>query len=136
MKQVVIILLSIIGLSACEKSSTQDPQERDRKHLSEMLEDIHAIVDTVECVDESQWTFTPIGSKACGGPQSHLAYPLSIDTAAFMDQVRQYTEAEHDYNIAYKITSSCDVVAPPAEVTCEDGKPKLIYRGTGLTASH
>lgn len=128
MKQITVILLAFIGLVACEKSSTQDPQERDREQLSDMLKDIHGIVDTVECVDGSQWEFTAVGSKACGGPQSYLAYPLSIDTAEFMDQVRRYTQAEQEYNVTYKITSTCDVVAAPTDVTCEDGKPKLVYR--------
>ena len=82
MKQIMMILFAIVGLVACEKSSTQDPQERDREQLSDMLKDIRLrAVDTVDCVDDSQWEFTAIGSKACGGPQSYLAYPLSIDTA-------------------------------------------------------
>lgn len=134
MKQIMTILFALAGLVACEKSSTQDPQERDREQLSDMLKDIHETVDTVDCVDDSQWEFTAIGSKACGGPQSYLAYPLSIDTAEFMGRVRLYTQAEQDYNVTYKITSTCDVVAPPTDVTCDDGKPKLIYRNLAKSA--
>lgn len=127
MKQITILLLALIGITACEKSDAQDAQQRDRELLAEMLKDIRDAVDTVECSDGSEWDFTAIGSKACGGPQDYLAYPLSIDTGEFMDRVRQYTKAEQEYNVTYKIISTCDVVAPPTDVECEDGKPKLVY---------
>lgn len=127
MRRITIILASIIALISCSKSELKDPQERDKKRLEDMLRDIHDIVDSVDCEDSADWEFTAIGSKACGGPQSYIAVPLAIDTAEFMDQVRRYTKAEQDYNVTYKIISTCDVVAPPTDVVCEDGQPKLIY---------
>ena len=127
MKRITIILASIIALISCTKSELKDPQERDKQRLEDMLRDIHNIVYSVDCEDSADWEFTAIGSKACGGPQSYIAVPLAIDTGKFMDQVRRYTKAEQDYNVAYKIISTCDVVAPPTDVVCEDGKPKLIY---------
>ncbi len=84
-------------------------------------------IDTAICTGPAQWSFTALGSKACGGPKTYIAYPHSIDTVAFLQLVKKYNEAEHAFNEKHNIISDCMAILPPAEVSCVDGKPVLVY---------
>ncbi len=84
-------------------------------------------VDTAICTDPLQWSFTALGNKACGGPKTYIAYPHSIDTVAFLQLVKKYNEAELAFNKKYDIISDCRAILVPAEVSCVDEKPVLVY---------
>ncbi|GGH09292.1 hypothetical protein FAZ19_02045 [Sphingobacterium alkalisoli] len=123
-----VVVFTLTSLTACEKSSSQI-QNADEKNLTALRSKISAIVDTASCIHSENWNFTPIGSKACGGPKGYIAYPNTIDTDAFLKLVQEYNKAEQDYNRKYDIASDCMYVMPPKEVTCENGKPVLAYEG-------
>lgn len=132
MKRLMPLLFIAISIAlSCEKSESK-LQAVDKTTLEEMLKEIKGQVDTAICTDAKEWSFTALGSKACGGPQMYIAYPHSIDTTAFLDLVKQYTEAEDAYNKKHNIASDCMMVMPPSEVICKDGKPVLIYSDKGI----
>jgi len=122
-----IFLFLVIGITSCEKNTMGDRRDQDEQKLSEMLKEIKDIVDTVPCTDPSEWSFIGIGSKSCGGVKDYIAYPHAIDTAAFKELVKEYNEAEAEFNIKYKITSDCMVVEAPIGIICQDGKAVLVY---------
>lgn len=99
----------------------------DEKNLEELLSKITIQSDTAKCNDSKTWNFTALGHKACGGPKTYIAYPNSIDTKAFLELVKNYNTAEEAYNKKYSVISDCALVLPPNSVTCDNGKPVLVY---------
>lgn len=126
MKGFLILLTTICLAYACEKATTKD-QTADQKALQEMRQEIEDMIKDVHCEDADEWSFAPLGSKACGGPQQYIAYPLSIDTEALLALMAKYTKAEDTYNKKYGISSDCMMVTEPSDVICQEGKPVLIY---------
>lgn len=119
-----IVSLDSIKLVVSKK---QDEQTTEYDKLTTLYKEIEKLATNVSCTDATAWSFTPIGSKACGGPQSFIAYPNSIDTVAFLKKVDAYTKAEDQYNIKWNIISTCEAVATPKKVICVDGKATLVY---------
>ncbi|MFY7670647.1 hypothetical protein ACOSP6_06120 [Tenacibaculum sp. MEBiC06402] len=108
-------------------SYAQSDQEKDYEDLMDLFTEIYNLANSVDCTDANNWLITQYGSKACGGPQGYIAYPNSIDVNLFLEKVSNYTQKEHEYNIKWSIVSTCDVVAQPNGVDCENGKPVLTY---------
>lgn len=102
-------------------------QEEDHQELMELYDEIHDLLSGVSCTDAGDWTFTAYGAKACGGPQGYIAYSNQMDTAAFLQKVEAYTEAEKAYNIKWGISSTCDLPSQPKGVACVNGFPVLQY---------
>ncbi|WP_010522684.1 DUF6970 domain-containing protein [Aquimarina agarivorans] len=101
-------------------------QEAGRALLNSMLTELNEISESVVCDDASEWEFTTVGSKACGGPNLFLPYSTTIDVTSFLDKVAVYTKAEDDFNKKWGIVSTCDVVLPPTEIACQNGEAVLI----------
>lgn len=100
-------------------------QEDDRKALEEQFATIRELANSNECVDAANWKIAAYGSKACGGPQGHLAYSKEIDEDYFLELLADYKQAERAYNEKYNIVSDCMVVAKPETIVCEEGKAVL-----------
>ena len=103
-------------------------QTVDDDNLKQLLNKITIQSDTAECNNSENWSFTALGEKACGGPKTYIPYPHSIDTAAFLVLVKKYNAAEKAFNKKYNIISDCAFVLPPTSITCDNGKPVLIYK--------
>lgn len=110
---------------ACEKTPS-DMKSADLEDLKKLKATIIGQVDTAICEDPSEWDFTALGSKACGGPQEYIAFPHSIDTVLFLGLVAEYTAAEQRFNEKYGVVSDCMAVLSPSGIECDDGKPVLI----------
>lgn len=104
--------------------------EEDQMVLQELLLNINAIAESVPCTNESDWNFTPIGSKACGGPSGYIAYPNQINQATFLYDVQRYTIATGQFNTKWGIFSTCDITPAPFGVICEAGEAVLSYQPT------
>ena len=116
-----LILISI----ACDNNALDS--SLDGGELLEMSKEITALSGSVDCKDSSDWSFTAIGSKACGGPSSYIAYSNQIDTVAFLDKVKKYTAAQKKYNQENGVISDCALEAVPFGLVCQDDEPVLIY---------
>jgi len=117
-----LLLLTLYG---CPQE--RDPQDMALADLEYQWSQILALVQSAPCEDPAQWSYTPYGSKACGGPQGYLAYPLTIDVDRFLNLVEQYRQAENQYNIDFNIASPCDAPLEPTGVDCVDQLPVLLY---------
>lgn len=105
-------------------------QQKEQRMLAELLQEITDMANSVTCTDASQWAFTPVGAKACGGPTHYLAYSLTIDVDYFLYLVETYKQEQQAYNIKWGITSDCMMVMPPSSVSCNNGDAVLNYNNT------
>ncbi len=105
-------------------------QEEELEILKKMLAEIEAIADSVVCENAEEWEYTPIGSKACGGPSGFIAYSTKIDVPSFLEKVETYTKAEDDFNKKWGIVSTCDVLLPPNGIACDEGKAIFLFYTT------
>jgi len=96
--------------------------EEDLATLQQMRSDIQTIAESEPCLYAANWSFTAIGSKACGGPQGYIAYSNNIDVASFLNQVETYTLAEQEFNIKWGIISTCDLALMPNGISCVNSK--------------
>ncbi len=111
---------------ACKEDqiSTRD---QELLSLSKQYLEIVQIAQDLPCESDEEWTYTAVGSKACGGPVGYLAYSTEIDTVAFLKMVEDYTKAQKAYNTKYGIISDCSVPTQPTGVFCSEGKPIFDY---------
>ncbi len=133
MRLLIIILVTTLLFISC--SDQDDPivecdtpgisQEADAEKLQLLLAQIEELSLSESCDDPIDWTFTPYGSKACGGPLGYIAYSTQIDVDEFLELVQSYTEATAAFNQNWQVFSDCAVVNPPSRVVCQEGLPVL-----------
>lgn len=142
MKNLLIIGISVLTLASCSskkgiveaetlpKDISQKPHDhftQDEEHvqMKNLIKEIDSIIGNENCTDASDWKFTAIGSKACGGPSSYIAYPTKLEEE-ILPKVTQFTSMQSDFNTKYGLMSDCAMVMPPVEIRCENGKAILI----------
>ncbi|MCA6068923.1 hypothetical protein JI747_017290 [Chryseobacterium sp. RG1] len=109
-----------------ERPADENSQKYDQARLEAIESAIHEEIAKEECTNATDWTFSPIGSKACGGPVSYIAYPKKIEST-LLPKIEFYKNAMSEYNKKYNITSDCMMPAEPTGVKCENGKAVLVY---------
>lgn len=125
MKNFILLSLTIL-FASCEKNQSQ-MKTADEENLQELETAIYDMVDTLTCADAEIWHYVAVGSKACGGPRTYVAYSEDLDTAGFLNLVHKYNESEKAFNEKYNVISDCMHMLPPRDVTCDNGKPVLVY---------
>lgn len=105
---------------------SEDIRKSDLSVLEVLEQEIVILSESVPCTNSSEWKFTPMGSKACGGPTRYIAYHQSVEKK-FLELVDQYTFQQQEYNRKNNVVSDCMLVAPPRSVTCEGNKPILVF---------
>lgn len=111
---------------SCE-SEGYDEKGAEEKRLVGLYAEIEALSKQEACEDASQWEYTAIGSKPCGGPSGYIAYSTQIDTEYFLSRVALYTTLHEEFNKKWGINSDCAVEPVPIGVECVDGEARLIY---------
>lgn len=124
MKQ-LLLLFSLIWLAGCSQLD-DDSKKYEIEEMEELFSEIISLSESVPCTNSGEWFFTPMGSKACGGPTLYLAYHQSV-AEEFLNLVEQYTMLQAEYNQKHNVISDCALLAAPISVTCEGGKPVLVY---------
>jgi hypothetical protein len=123
----LFIAFSLI-LFSCDNDDSSS-QETENQNLTKMYTEIisASMVNSTQCTNPAEWSFTVIGTKSCGGPTGFIAYSLKINVTEFLKKVENYTKAEDAYNKKWGIISTCDIILPPTRVDCINGKPTLMY---------
>lgn len=129
MYKLIMLSFFLLSVGSCSKVVLK---EDDDKNLAAKYAQLEKLSLSVTCDQASEWKFTGIGAKACGGYTSYIAYSSKIDTIDFLKKAKDYTEAMAVYNKKWDIMSDCALVLPPNHVICENGKPKLVYQNQGL----
>ena len=102
-----LYLMCCLGLVGCVEGPTLD-------ELDELYSEIVELAGDGSCDELSECATLPVGSKACGGPQSYLVYCASaVDETSLIEKVDEYTALEHEYNLANDIASTCDEELEP-----------------------
>jgi len=109
-----------------ERPADENSQKYDQARLDKIKSAIEEQIAKEECTDAADWAFSPIGSKACGGPVSYIAYPKKIESD-ILPKIENYTSSMSEYNKKYNITSDCMMPTEPTGVKCENGKAVLVY---------
>lgn len=130
MKRTLFILTSIVlimSLMLACKDRDEPMRNVDQTELERLYKDIEKSAQQFTCENAGEWKFTAIGSKACGGASSYIAYSVKIDESTFLKKVEQFTKLQADYNQKYGVYSDCALVIQPKGVACDNGKPKFTY---------
>jgi hypothetical protein len=127
MKTISLFILPLYLTFISCSNDNSNSQEIDSKNLEKMYDEILVLSNSKQCENSTEWRFTAIGSKACGGPTGYIVYSQKINTSAFLDKVEKYTAAERTFNSKWSITSTCDVPPEPLNISCIEGKAKLVY---------
>jgi hypothetical protein len=124
MKRIATFLISLFVVS-CELATTEPILVTSEELLSAQAEIIR-IAESVPCTNASEWKFTPMGSKACGGPARYIAYHQSVERE-LLDLTERFTSLQKTYNEKNNVLSDCLLVGPPRTIQCEANKAILVY---------
>jgi len=124
MKRIAIFLIALL-VASCELA-TNEPLLVSEEELINAQAEIIRIAESVPCTNASEWKFTQMGSKACGGPARYIAYHLSVERE-ILDLVERFTSLQKAYNEKNNVISDCMLVGPPRTVQCEANKAILVY---------
>jgi thiamine biosynthesis lipoprotein ApbE len=108
-----------------ERPADENSQKYDQAQLDKLKASIESEASKEKCTDANEWTFAPMGAKACGGPQFYIAYPKNKE-ATILNKINDYTERVKAFNQKYQITSDCMMINPPTSIKCVDGKAELV----------
>jgi len=111
-----------------ERPADENSQKYDEAALDKIKSGIESEIAKEKCTSAADWAFSPIGSKACGGPVSYIAYPKKNE-AAILPKIEEYTEKMSQFNKKYSIVSDCMMAAEPTSIKCDNGKAVLVYTG-------
>jgi hypothetical protein len=124
MKRIAIFLIALL-VASCELA-TNEPLLVSEEELINTQAEIIRIAESVPCTNASEWKFTPMGNKACGGPARYIAYHQSVERE-ILDLVNRFTALQKAYNEKNNVISDCLLVGPPRTIQCEANKAILVY---------
>lgn len=138
-----VILFAGLFLLSCKSAQSNDPaempkdiserpadessQKYDEAQLDKLKASIESSVSKEKCTDAAEWAFSPLGTKACGGPVSYIAYPKKNE-AAILPKIEDYAAKMSEFNKKYSINSDCMMAPEPIGVKCQSEKAVLIYQ--------
>lgn len=108
-----------------ERPLDENSQKYEQAQLDQLKNSIQSEISKEKCTDANEWTFAPMGAKACGGPQFYIAYPKKMETA-ILARINDYTEKVKAFNQKYGLVSDCMMIVAPTSVKCVDGKAELV----------
>ncbi|WP_299220969.1 hypothetical protein [uncultured Aquimarina sp.] len=108
-----IALFATLFNSCNDDDDTTSSMEQEQQVLVAMLNEIQTIANSTSCIDATNWTYTAIGAKACGGPKDYIAYSTTIDVEDFLKKVNAYTDLEDVFNKKWGIISDCSIEPKP-----------------------
>lgn len=111
-----------------ERPADESSQKYDQAQLDKLRAEIEGEITKEKCTDATtnEWKPAPIGTKACGGPKSYVAYPAKSE-AQILPKIESYNKKEAEFNQKYSITSDCSFVGEPAGIRCVNGKAEVVY---------
>lgn len=108
-----------------ERPLDENSQKYEQAQLDQLKNSIQSEISKEKCTDANEWTFAPMGAKACGGPQFYIAYPKKMETA-ILARINDYTEKVKAFNQKYGLVSDCMMIVAPTSVKCVNGKAELV----------
>lgn len=109
-----------------ERPADDESRKYDQAQLDILKSAMDAEIAKEKCTDPKEWAFAPIGSKACGGPYSYIAYPKKNEES-ILAKLGNFKNRMIEHNKKYNLTSDCMLPAEPVSIRCEAGKAVLVY---------
>jgi hypothetical protein len=89
-------------------------QKADWAQIVALEDQAKALVKAEGCSSAAQCRTAPVGSRACGGPRYYLVYcSATTDSAALFRKIDAVAAAEREFNVHYKVMSTCEFRMPP-----------------------
>ena len=89
-------------------------QTADWAQIVALEDQAKAVVKADGCSSASECRTAPVGSRACGGPRYYLVYcTKTTDSATLASKLDAVAAAEREYNVHYKVMSTCEFRMPP-----------------------
>lgn len=89
-------------------------QKADWAQIVALEDQAKALVKSEGCSSAAQCRTAPVGSRACGGPRYYLVYcSATTDSAALFKKLDAVAAAEREFNMHYKVMSTCEFRMPP-----------------------
>jgi hypothetical protein len=86
------------------------------------MQQIQAEIGDASCDTNQQCRTLPVGHRACGGPESFLAYSTERgDSAKLLRLAAQHTAARKEQNEGSGMISTCQAITDPG-ATCSAGR--------------
>ena len=123
----LVIALALPGLGACQASHSPAAAVSEATE-QDLLARIRSAIGDASCTSDAQCRTLAIGEKACGGPQSWLAWSAASTAAAPLQAWASELAAlaRHRNQISGRV-SNCQYNADPGAV-CEAGR--CVLRGS------
>ncbi|WP_435523150.1 hypothetical protein [Chryseobacterium indoltheticum] len=115
-----------LPVDIADRPADESSKKYDEANLDKLKSIIESEIAKEKCTAASEWTFAPMGTKACGGPVSYIAYPKKLE-ASVLGKIEYYTQTMSDFNKKYGITSDCMMIAEPTGLRCQGEKAVLVY---------
>ncbi len=95
------------------------------------MDQIHAEIGAASCDAPAQCKTLAVGAKACGGPESYLAYSTKTsDGAKLTALAARDAQARKKADARAGMVSTCSVVSDPG-ANCDAGRCVTLQRSTG-----
>jgi len=91
---------------------------------------LQAAVGTAACDSPAQCKTVAIGHKACGGPESYMAYSTKADGAGVSRLAQRYADARKGEDQRGGMVSNCMLLRDPG-ATCTAGRCVTLQPGQG-----
>jgi hypothetical protein len=130
-----LILLLLAGCAACSTGATPQSQQAPRtppaprEAQGDTLARIRAMVGTPSCSSDAQCHSLPVGHRACGGPESYLAWSSANTSQQELQALAErYKEERRAADAASGMLSTCRFMPDPGAV-CRAGACQLGQAG-------
>jgi hypothetical protein len=125
MKKLILILL--FGCTACT-TQAHDPAhpvasaKQAPPAAADTLGKIRAMIGDAACSENKQCRTLAVGARACGGPETYLAYSTAKTSEAELRALAERHQQERrDANTASGMISTCQFMVDPGAV-CQAGR--------------
>ncbi|MES2900504.1 MAG: hypothetical protein V4723_12310 [Pseudomonadota bacterium] len=95
-----------------------------------LMQELQAAVGAAACDSAAQCKTVAIGHKACGGPESYIAYSTKTDGTKVTSLAARYADARKGENQRSGMISNCMLLRDPG-ATCSAGRCVTLEAGQG-----
>jgi hypothetical protein len=89
-------------------------QKADWAQIVSLENEAKVLAKTEGCSSAGECRTAAVGFRACGGPRYYLVYcSRATDSAALFRKLDAIAAAEREYNVKYRIVSTCEFRLPP-----------------------
>jgi hypothetical protein len=127
----LILLLACTACSAAGPTGTPAPAAKAPVAAaappasSDLPGQMRALVGTAACTESAQCKTVPLGARACGGPESYLAYSTATTPAAPLQALAErYAQQRRAEQAASGMMSTCQFMPDPG-AQCRAGSCQL-----------